>query len=220
MLQVTPPCRIAVGALLLKMACVFFKILCSMGSLSAVRMLLDKRRENTRERRDSIGGGGWGGGIGGGGAVCDVNAYSGSGSGSYSKCTALHIATRHRHMEIVKLLLQVPCPSPRPPPPSHSPPSPISRTGHMSTPWLVTVAVHLPCVCSPLLLRRHKRQQPQLRVGEGAGRLGCLQVRLDSSRYSHTPDSTRLLSLTPCPSSPPPLQLHPLLQSSPLTVAV
>jgi ankyrin repeat protein len=75
-----------------------------MGSLFAVRLLLDKKRENPLERRDSIGGGGrgFGGDRSAGSATCDVNAFSSN------KYTALHIATRHRYMEIVKVLLQVP----------------------------------------------------------------------------------------------------------------
>ena len=79
-------------------------IACSMGSLFAVRLLLDKKRENPLERRDSIGGGGrgFGGDRSAGSATCDVNAFSSN------KHTALHIATRHRYMEIVKVLLQVP----------------------------------------------------------------------------------------------------------------
>jgi ankyrin repeat protein len=79
-----------------------------MGSLAAVRLLLEKKRGS-----DSAGGAG--GRSSGGdrsviGPACDVNAFSSS------KCTALHIATRHRYMEIVKLLLQVPCKFFRPPP--------------------------------------------------------------------------------------------------------
>jgi hypothetical protein len=67
-----------------------------MGSLFAVRMLLDKRR-------DPIGGGSRGVSVdrSGGNATCDVNAFSSN------KYTALHIATRHRYMEIVRVLLQV-----------------------------------------------------------------------------------------------------------------
>ena len=219
MLQVTPPCRIAVGALLLKMACVFFKILCSMGSLSAVRMLLDKRRENTRERRDSIGGGGWGGGIGGGGAVCDVNAYSGSGSSSYSKCTALHIATRHRHMEIVKLLLQVPCPSPRPPPLA------LTSLPHLQNGSHVNALAGDGCSALALCLQPAAPPPPQAAAataesggGGGSPGLSSGETRLESL-FSHS----RLDSASfthPLPLRPPPLQLHPLLQSSPLTVAV
>ena len=83
-------------------------VLRSMGSLAAVRLLLEKKRGS-----DSAGGAG--GRSSGGdrsviGPACDVNAFSSS------KCTALHIATRHRYMEIVKLLLQVPCKFFRPPP--------------------------------------------------------------------------------------------------------
>lgn len=82
-----------------------------MGSLSAVRLLLDRKRGNALENRDSLGGAGRGvgGDRSGVSAASDINALSSS------NFTALHIATRHRFMEIVKLLLLVPTPPhPRP----------------------------------------------------------------------------------------------------------
>jgi hypothetical protein len=83
-----------------------------MGSLSAVRLLLDRKRGNALEHRDSLGGAGRGvgGDRSGVSAASDINALSSS------NFTALHIATRHRFMEIVKLLLLVPTP------PHHCPP--------------------------------------------------------------------------------------------------
>ena len=77
-----------------------------MGSLSAVRLLLDRKRGNPLENRDSLGGAGRGvgGDRSGVSAASDINALSSS------NFTALHIATRHRFMEIVKLLLLVPTP--------------------------------------------------------------------------------------------------------------
>ncbi len=105
-------------------------VICSMGSLPAVRLLLEKKWGNAVERqdaagRDSLGSGAVGRGIAGdrsgASGPSDINAISSS------KVTALHIAARHRYMEIVKLLLLVPShPSPPlPPPPTPPPPPPL-----------------------------------------------------------------------------------------------
>jgi hypothetical protein len=88
-------------------------VLRSLGSLAAVRLLLEKKRGNALDRRESLGGGaGWGGGgdRSVGSAAGDINAFSSS------NFTALHIATSHRYMEIVKLLLLVPTQPLTPPP--------------------------------------------------------------------------------------------------------
>ena len=102
-------------------------VICSMGSLPAVRLLLEKKWGNAVERqdaagRDSLGSGAVGRGIAGdrsgASGPSDINAVSSS------KVTALHIAARHRYMEIVKLLLLVPSQPSSPSPPTLPLPTP------------------------------------------------------------------------------------------------
>lgn len=159
----------------------YLTLLFSMGSLAAVRMLLEKKRAS-----DSSGGAG-GRGSGGDrsaiGPACDVNAFSSS------KCTALHIATRHRYMEIVKLLLQVHfqlfyavllLPPASPPPFLMS----LIRTGRTPTCSQATAAAHLHFVCS-LRFHRHSLHRQRRRNRPAAMRLpGQSQVTVVLSTVS------------------------------------
>ncbi len=174
MLQV-PPChvlRIFVDAgLLLENNIWYDNVLRSVGSLAAVRLLLEKKRGNVLERRDSLGGGAvWGGGgdRSGGSAAGDINALSSS------NVTALHIATSHRYMEIVKLLLLVPAQPLVPPPIPPNLTFPVFRMGRTPTRSLAAAAVHWSFVCSRLWHRC-------MTLAEAMNHLGRSQVlRLDT----------------------------------------